>query len=107
MQVHDKHQGKDQGMSRVKVITVKHTTMMYSRQNLQGAKEGGAVNDEIDEALSPNRDGKEEASKGRFNVSRRQGNRYHEGLKVITGKDVGEEVNGYKNQGYKYHEGWS
>jgi hypothetical protein len=33
---------------------------MYSRQNLQGVKEGGAVNDEIDEALSPNRDGKEE-----------------------------------------------
>jgi hypothetical protein len=37
--------------------------------NFQGVKEGGAVNDEIDEALSPNRDGKEEASKGRFNVS--------------------------------------
>jgi hypothetical protein len=36
---------------------------------LQGVKEWGAVNDEIDEALSPNRDGKEEASKGRFNVS--------------------------------------
>jgi hypothetical protein len=26
-------------------------------------------------------------------------------LKVITDKDVGEEVNGYKNQGYKYHRG--
>jgi hypothetical protein len=44
---------------------------MYSRQNLQGVKEGGAVNDEIGEALSPNRDGKEEASKGRFKVSRK------------------------------------
>jgi hypothetical protein len=33
---------------------------------LQGVKEGGAVNDEIDEALSLNRDGKERASKGRF-----------------------------------------
>jgi hypothetical protein len=44
---------------------------MYSRQNLQGVKEGGAVNDEIDEALSPNRDGKEQASKGRFKVSRK------------------------------------
>jgi hypothetical protein len=30
----------------------------------------GAVNDEIDEALSPNTDGKEEASKGGFKVSR-------------------------------------
>jgi hypothetical protein len=26
MQVHDKKQGKDQGMARVKVITDKHTT---------------------------------------------------------------------------------
>jgi hypothetical protein len=26
MQVRDKHQGKDQGMPRVKVITGKHTT---------------------------------------------------------------------------------
>jgi hypothetical protein len=32
---------------------------MYFRQNLQGIKEGGAINDEIDEALSPNRNGKE------------------------------------------------
>jgi hypothetical protein len=31
---------------------------MYFRQNLQGVEEGGAVNDEIDEALSLNRDGK-------------------------------------------------
>ena len=46
---------------------------MYFRQDLQlqGVKEGGAVNDEIDEALSPNRDGNEEASKGRFNVIRK------------------------------------
>jgi hypothetical protein len=71
---------------------------MYFRQNFQGVKEGGAVNDEIDEALSLNRDGKEEASKGRFNVSRRQGNRYHEGLKVITDKDVGDEVNRHKTK---------
>jgi hypothetical protein len=42
---------------------------MYFRKNLQGVKEGGAINDEIDEALSSNRDGKEEASKGRFKVS--------------------------------------
>jgi hypothetical protein len=26
---------------------------------------------------------------------------YHEGLKVITDKDVGEEVNGHKNKGYE------
>ena len=44
---------------------------MYFGQNWQGVKEEGAVNDEIDEALSPNRDGNEEASKGRFNVSRK------------------------------------
>jgi hypothetical protein len=44
---------------------------MYFRQNLQGAKEGVAVNDEIDEALSSNRDGKEEASEGKFKVSRK------------------------------------
>jgi hypothetical protein len=43
--------------------------MMYFGQNLQGVKEGGAVNDEIDEALSPKRDGNDEASKGRFKVS--------------------------------------
>jgi hypothetical protein len=44
---------------------------MYLRKNLQGVKEGGVVNDEIDEALSPKRDGKEVASKGRFKVSRK------------------------------------
>jgi hypothetical protein len=42
---------------------------MYSRQNLQGVKEGGAINDEVGEALSLDRDGKEEALKGRFKVS--------------------------------------
>jgi hypothetical protein len=59
---------------------------MYFRQNLQGVKEEEVVNDEIDEALSLNRDGKEEASKGRFNVSRRQGHRYHEGFKGDNGQ---------------------
>jgi hypothetical protein len=44
---------------------------MYFRQNLQGVKEGGAVNDKIDEALSLNKDGEEEASKGKFKVSRK------------------------------------
>jgi hypothetical protein len=44
---------------------------MYFRQNLQGVKEGGADNGEIDEALSLNSDGKERASKGRFKVSRK------------------------------------
>jgi hypothetical protein len=44
---------------------------MYFRQDLYGVKEGGAANDEIKETLSPNRDGIEEASKGRFNVSRK------------------------------------
>jgi hypothetical protein len=44
---------------------------MYFKQNLQGVKEGGAANDEIDEALSSNRDGKEKASKDRFKVGRK------------------------------------
>ena len=44
---------------------------MYLRQNLQGVKEGGAVNDEIDEALSSNSDEKEQTLKGRFKVSMR------------------------------------
>jgi hypothetical protein len=42
---------------------------MYLRQDLQDVKEGGAVNYEIDEALSSNMDGKEEALKGKFKVS--------------------------------------
>jgi hypothetical protein len=44
---------------------------MYFGQNWQGVKEEGAVNDEIDEALSSNRDGKEEASEGMFKVGRK------------------------------------
>jgi hypothetical protein len=31
---------------------------MYFRQDLQGVKEGGAINGEVGEALSPNRDEK-------------------------------------------------
>jgi hypothetical protein len=54
---------------------------MYFKQDLQGVKGGGAVNDETYEALSPNRDGKEEASKGRFKVGMWQGHRYHDGFK--------------------------
>jgi hypothetical protein len=34
-------------------------------------KEGEAVNDDVGVALSPNMGGKEEASKGRFKVSRK------------------------------------
>jgi hypothetical protein len=44
---------------------------MYFRQNLRGIKEGEAINGEVGEALSSNRDGKEEASKDRFEISRR------------------------------------
>jgi hypothetical protein len=40
MQGRDKHQGKDQGMTRVKVITDKHPTKNLVRQNLQGVKKG-------------------------------------------------------------------
>jgi hypothetical protein len=42
---------------------------MYFVQNLQGVEEGGVINGEVGEALSSNRDGKEEALKGRFEVS--------------------------------------
>jgi hypothetical protein len=38
---------------------------------LQDVEEGEEVNDEVGEALSPNRDRKEEASKGRFKVSKK------------------------------------
>jgi hypothetical protein len=42
---------------------------MYLRQHLQGVDEGRAINGEVDEVLSSNRDEKEEALKGRFKVS--------------------------------------
>jgi hypothetical protein len=42
---------------------------MYFRQNLQGIKEGEAINGEVGEALLSNRDRKEEVLKGRFKVS--------------------------------------
>jgi hypothetical protein len=45
-------------MRRVKVITDKHTARVYFKQNLQGVKEGRAVNDEVGEALSLNKDEK-------------------------------------------------
>jgi hypothetical protein len=68
--VHDKHQGTYRGMTRVKVITDKPTQQrMYLRKNLQGVNEGGATNDEVGEALSSDRDGKEEVLKGSFKVS--------------------------------------
>jgi hypothetical protein len=45
-------------MTRVKVVTDKHTKRMYLRKSLQGVGGGEAVNDEIDETLSSNRDEK-------------------------------------------------
>jgi hypothetical protein len=42
---------------------------MYFRPNLQGVKEGEAIDGEVGEALLSNRDRKEEALKGRFKVS--------------------------------------
>jgi hypothetical protein len=42
-------------MTRVKVITDKHTTKDVFYTKLIGCQRKGAVNDEIDEALSPNR----------------------------------------------------
>jgi hypothetical protein len=46
---------------------------MYFRQNLQGVEEGESINGEVGEASSSNRDGKEEALKGRFMVSMKVG----------------------------------
>jgi hypothetical protein len=43
--------------------------MMYFRQSLQGVEEGEAINGEVGEALSSNRDGKENSLKGRLKVS--------------------------------------
>jgi hypothetical protein len=80
---------------------------MYFRQDLQGVKEGGAVNGEIGKTLSSNKDGKEKAFKGRFKVSMKVRVWILQGLKVIPNKNVREEVNVHKNQGYKYHKGWS
>ena len=42
---------------------------MYFRQDLQGVKEGEAINGEVGEALSSDRVEKEKALKGRFKVS--------------------------------------
>jgi hypothetical protein len=42
---------------------------VYFRQSLQGVEEGGAINAEVGEALSSNRDRKEEALNGRLKVS--------------------------------------
>jgi hypothetical protein len=76
---------------------------MYFRQNLRGIKEGEAINGEVGEVLSSYRDGKEKASKGRFKVSTKVRVWILQGLKVIPDKNVREEVNAHRNQGYKYH----
>ena len=81
--------------------------MMYFRQNLQGVEEGRAINGGVGKALLLNGDGKEEALKGWFKVSLKVRVKILQGLKVVTDKNVREEVNGHKNKGYKYHKGWS
>jgi hypothetical protein len=65
---------------------------------MKGVKEGGAVNDEIDEALSLNRDGKEEASKAFQGKQEDKGIDIKRVSKVITDKDVREEVNRHKTK---------
>jgi hypothetical protein len=72
---------------------------VYCRQDLQGIKEGEAINGEIGEALSSNRDGKEEALKGRFKVSMKVRVYILQGLMVIIDKNVKE------NKGYRYQKG--
>jgi hypothetical protein len=63
---------------------------------LQGVEEGGAINGEVGEALSLNRDRKEEAL---LKVSVKVIVYILQGLKVITDKNVRGEVNGHKNKG--------
>jgi hypothetical protein len=41
VQVHDKHQGKDRGMTRVKVITDKHTTKDVFEEKLAKCQRRG------------------------------------------------------------------
>jgi hypothetical protein len=48
-----------------------------------------------------------EALKGKLKVSLKVSVYILQGLKMITNKNVREEVNGHKNKGYKYHRGWS
>jgi hypothetical protein len=69
---------------------------VYFRQSLQGVEEGGAINGEVGEALSLNRDRKEEAL---LKVSVKVIVYILQGLKVITDKNVRGEVNGHKNKG--------
>jgi hypothetical protein len=71
---------------------------MYFRQNLQGVEEGRAINGGVGKALLLNGDGKEEALKGRFKVSMKVRVYILQVLKVITDKNVREEVNGHKNK---------
>jgi hypothetical protein len=67
---------------------------MYFRQNLQGVKEGEAINGEVGDALPPNRDekrrlqGKQDSKD--IDITRV--------LKVITDKDVGDGVNRHKGK---------
>jgi hypothetical protein len=49
--VHDRDQGRDRGMTRVKVITDKHIIKDMFWTRLARCPEGRAVNDEIEEAL--------------------------------------------------------
>jgi hypothetical protein len=71
---------------------------MYFRQNLQGVEEGRAINGGVGKALLLNGDGKEEALKGRVKVSMKVRVYILQVLKVITDKNVREEVNGHKNK---------
>jgi hypothetical protein len=42
MRVHDKHQGKDRGMTRVKVVTDKHTTKDVFEEKLARCQRRGS-----------------------------------------------------------------
>jgi hypothetical protein len=67
--VQDKHHGKDQGMTRVKVITDKHNQGCILYKTCKASKKREAINGEAGEALPSNRDRKEETLKGMFKVS--------------------------------------
>jgi hypothetical protein len=67
---------------------------------LQGVRDRGAANDEIDEALSSNRDGKKIGGFKGYVQDKHEGKGIDitRVLKVIMDKDVGGEVNRHKTK---------
>jgi len=69
MQVQDKHHGKDQGMTRVKVITDKHNQGCILDKTCEASKKGKQSMVKYVRHYPQTTMKKEEALKGRFKVS--------------------------------------